>query len=41
MQSVFQQVAALQHPEVLLWRQLEQLEALYGAGSVQQLQVCG
>jgi hypothetical protein len=41
MQSVFQQAAALQHPEVLLWRQLEQLEALYGAGSVQQLQVCG
>lgn len=40
MRSAFQQAAALQHPEVLLWRQLEQLEAVYGAGSVQQLQVC-
>lgn len=40
MRAVFQQAAAPQHPEVLLWRQLQQLEASCAPGSEQQLQVC-
>jgi hypothetical protein len=39
MRATFEQAAALQHAEVLLWRQLQQLEAMGAAGSVHHLQV--